>query len=1011
MHYRFIHYRLMFLYFILLFSNLVFSQTGPGGVGSSVNNELWLIPDNNTYIDSGTTLSSNNDPILQWNDVSGNLNHAIQNTSSRRPLYRMNDLNGYSTIRFDGSDDRILASGIQGTSSQLTVFVLLKFNSFLNTNNGIFSAVPSGLAFTTNPWRKSVSMFANTTNATSGRIYGRGVQSDFTARNLPAVTTLNAGNYHIITQDYNGTAIEQYVDASFSSTVTYNNTLASWVEFGIGQQGFENTDADIAEIIVFREHLNTSKRIIIENYLAAKYDQGLTSNDLYTQDNAGNGNFDHDVAGIGQATDGSNHTDARGTGIVRISSPSALSNGDYLFWGEETKDPNYAFISDNTNYTEQLNSKWRVSKVNDLGTVTVAFDITGMDISAKLSCQPLQLVVDNDSDFTSPTVYDLTIAGTTATATGVSFADGDYFTLRFLDQIVWDGTRFFNGSGTANAPDNTNECLKFTVKSGLAGTLTFDAHVREVEVESGGTITVADGILLEVENQVDVNGVIDLLGEAQLIQNHTSTTSNSGTGELRVRQQGTTNLYNYNYWSAPVNRSGAWQIGYLEDANGVVNFTSAWDANPTTSPITLSSRWLYDFNAVSGEYAGWNSLSITSNITPGRGFTTKGSGAIAAEQEYLFKGIPNDGDYSYTVNGGNDFLTGNPYPSALDADQFINDNLAIIDGTLYFWEHFSSNNSHALADYEGGYATYNLMMSLPAVADDSGLTSGIGTASRPNPTNRIPVGQGFFVTIENSGNLVFNNGQRKFARESLDESIFYRTSETTETTSNTDSRPKIWFSFIDPDAHHRVIGLGYDINATYDYDNGYDAKAYEDQLNEICWKLNDDKLHIQALPAINTEDELPLELKITTEGTYTFSINEMQNFPDDINIYLKDKNQDVYHDLREGDTSLSLSSGLYTDTYSIVFNQTNVLSIDDPSVNNNTYILYHTDTEQLELLQKKALDTYTKYSVYSLPGQKLYDTALNNNLIDISKLSQGIYILKLYTTENNNSFSTKFVKY
>jgi hypothetical protein len=57
----------------------------------------------------------------------------------------------------------------------------------------------------------------------------------------------------------------------------------------------------------------------------------------------------------------------------------------------------------------------------------------------------------------------------------------------------------------------------------------------------------------------------------------------------------------------------------------------------------------------------------------------------------------------------------NPYPSALDADKFINDNINTIannntnpsiDGTLYFWEQYNTNPSHVLRDYQYELETY-----------------------------------------------------------------------------------------------------------------------------------------------------------------------------------------------------------------------------------------------------------------------------------------------------------------
>ncbi|EDP95099.1 hypothetical protein KAOT1_02149, partial [Kordia algicida OT-1] len=577
-----------------LISLYSFAQTGPGGVGTNDGTSSlvsWYRPDNGISV-TGSLIDS-------WTNSAGISALDISETGIQRPTLITNAVNGYDEVSFNGSNR--LRTGLTLTTSnfvtnQASSFIVTKADNTTQTSS-VYTTDPlvGSTRFSNHiPWAGTVYYDIGTCCGSSARIQ---------VGSLTGLTSYSIWSYDAHPSSGKQLYRNESLLQSRANTSTYNSHASQRFNLGANTSGSNGFVGDVTELIIFRTKVNTAQRLIIDNYLAAKYGETLSVNDLYTQDDSGNGNFDHDVAGIGQTTDGTNHTDSRGTGIVRINTPSALSNGDFLFWGEETKDPTYVFSNDPINYTEQLSSKWRVSKVNDLGTVTVAFDITGMDLSGKQSCQPLQLVVDNDSDFSSPVVYDLTIVGATATATGVSFTDGDYFTLRYLDQIVWNGTSFFNGSGTANAPDNTDECLKFTVKSGATGTLTFDAHVREVEVESGGTITVSDGILLEVENQIEVNGTIDLLGEAQLIQNHTSTTSNSGTGELRIRQQGTVNLYNYNYWSAPVNRSGNWQIGYLEDANGVVNFTSAFDANPTTSPITLSNHWLYDFNAVSREYA------------------------------------------------------------------------------------------------------------------------------------------------------------------------------------------------------------------------------------------------------------------------------------------------------------------------------------------------------------------------------------------------------------------------
>ena len=157
-----------------------------------------------------------------------------------------------------------------------------------------------------------------------------------------------------------------------------------------------------------------------------------------------------------------------------------------------------------------------------------------------------------------------------------------------------------------------------------------------------------------------------------------------------------------------------------------------------------------------------------------------GSGTILNDQNYVFLGKPNNGDITLTINSGNDYLIGNPYASAIDADEFINDN-PDTSGTLYFWEHWGGD-SHELRDYQGGYATYNLSGGVPAPAPDPDVAQvGVGTKT---PGQYIPVSQGFFVTGTSNGNITFENDQRVFQKEGGAASVFMRNANPTENPEN-----------------------------------------------------------------------------------------------------------------------------------------------------------------------------------------------------------------------------------
>ncbi|QXP61394.1 T9SS type A sorting domain-containing protein [Olleya sp. HaHaR_3_96] len=973
---------------LLLLPTYLFSQTGPGGVGDATNQVLWLKPDAFSVAD-GTSIDS-------WDDDSGNINTLSQPDVAFRPIVKTNIVNGYDVVRFEVGNRRLRKTNFTTfPSTEISTFYI---NKTTDSGDGILSYNSAG--------RDNDYLLFNSGNLNYYR-----------ATNTTLNIDANDGNWHMVDMSWTntGTGLFSYLDGALKKNVGFRNgnsiTPGGSLALGAEQDAVDGSYADnqshqgdFTEVIIFNEALSTAKRVIVQNYLTAKY--GITLNstvDFYTQDNAANGNFDHNVAGIGQATDGSNHIDSQGTGIVRINTPSALSNGDFLFWGEDIKDPSYAFVTNSSNYSDELNSKWRVSKVGDLGTVNVSFDISSMPIA--VVCGGLQLVVDNDSDFSSPTSYNLTVSGTTATVSGVSFSDSDYFTLRYTDQIVWNGTAFFNGSGALNAPDNTDACLKLTVKSGNTAILTADAHIREVEVEPGAMLQVNDGVLLEVDNGIFNQGTIDLLGEAQLIQNHTGTSLNTGSGDLKIRQEGTFNLYNYNYWSAPVNRSGNWEVGYLETESGPIGFTGGYDANPSASPIELSSYWLYTFNDLIDNYYGWNHITPTTGVTPAMGYLMKGSGNATptpmTDQTYVFKGTANDGDYSIPAISGNQVLVGNPYPSTMSAKEFINDNSSVIQGSIYLYEHFQENNTHILADYQGGYATRNNLTGVEAPS----LPSTGNASSKGAPEDAVAVAQGFFVKIQSTGTVHFRNSQRVFARESLGESTFYRSAQSTPA----DDRIIFWLKFKDHQNNESTIALGYDTNASVGFDNGYDSESFNELPNEVYWPIIDKKMCIQGLNSFDVSDEIPLGIAISESGDFTFEIDRTLNFPTNETIYLKDSQTNTFYDIQSNPVTLNISDGESQSRFSIVYQTTESLSTDNFDAD-AAGLYYNVDKDALVFTTLNNVKNIETITIYNLLGQKVKVLeGVDSREVDLSFLKTGIYIAEI-NQDYGQKITLKFIK-
>lgn len=347
-----------------------------------------------------------------------------------------------------------------------------------------------------------------------------------------------------------------------------------------------------------------------------------------------------------------------------------------------------------------------------------------------------------------------------------------------------------------------------------------------------GSYNIATGIGtgqgLTISHYLELDGVIDLVGESQLIQSEGSILDTDSGGYIERDQQGTANSYNFNYWSSSVGPiggdtgtkgtgvasananysvAGVLNDGTIPSTLQNINFNASYAAadGATTNPITISSYWLYKFYGASDDYNAWLSITDASALQAGEGYTMKGTSGTANVtdfQNYTFVGQPNNGDITLQLDknpGDVERLIGNPYPSAIDATQFILDNMSIADGgnntngtifngALYFWDHFGEENSHYTSDFVGGYATRNLTGGAVAISNDARVnTTGESGTKVPGPY--IGVNQGFFVstalegfnnnnavplTFVDGGNIVFKNSQRVFQVEAAANSVFMR---------------------------------------------------------------------------------------------------------------------------------------------------------------------------------------------------------------------------------------------
>ncbi len=598
--------------------------------------------------------------------------------------------------------------------------------------------------------------------------------------------------------------------------------------------------------------------------------------------------------------------------------------------------------------------------------------------------------------------------------------------------------------------DNSDTSLIPASRNGNRTVLGLIINSGELQIDGDtGTNT---GYALTVSHYLKLDGTIDLEGESQLIQTEDSDLDPTSSGTLERDQQGTKDLYTYNYWSSPVGLSNATTNNNaytLADnilkngstpasPNNITFLTSGYDGSVSGTDISVADYWIWKFsNQTADDYSSWQHVRSTGQLQVGEGFTMKGvessGSSFTSTQNYVFDGKPNNGDITLTISAGNEYLVGNPYPSALDAQEFIKDNLSnletdgrntngnIINGALYFWDHFASG-THRLAEYQGGYATYTLMGGAVAVNNDTRIDEN-GASGTKTPGQYIPVGQGFFVSTlidANApvlseaivgGSLVFKNSQRAFITEGTASSLFLKGGNTKKKNSTAqktyaDGRQKIRLMFDSPDGYHRQLLVGVDANASNEFDLGYDAPLIEDNKEDMFWTFSGGKHIIQAVNNFDLEQKLPLGIKTNKEGLSSIKIDELENISNDLDIYLNDKELGIYHNLRDDKYDVYLTVGAHLDRFEIVFSANNS-ALDIKDIEDTKLQVYFSNEKERIIIHNPTLRNIESAEMINMLGQSLlqFKVKTNSNYIEYNanQIKSGSYILKIKTEERGLS--------
>ncbi len=567
--------------------------------------------------------------------------------------------------------------------------------------------------------------------------------------------------------------------------------------------------------------------------------------------------------------------------------------------------------------------------------------------------------------------------------------------------VTWNGS-WSNGGG----PTTTSIV---TLNSDYATSVNGSFSCCSLTLNTNVTLDI-DTTFVSVENDVTINNGAELNVEtdASLIMIYDDgAVALNGTGMINVNKiTSPYEKYDYTYWSSPIvdetigdalSGSYAPMIFYYNSANFYDANLDGFDDNQDDwvrvggAHVMSSGRGYVAMGAITGTFSPTQIQNATFSGEVNNGVITE---IVATNSS------PNTSVYDYN-------LVGNPYPSAISADEFILQN-PNVGGTLYFWTHvddisISNPGPDAQNFHPDDYATYN-------------LTGGVATAAASNsgsnaPNGFIGSGQAFFIGADSNGTVQFNNSMRNIGFVNTQ---FFRTA-----TNNDPLRVKdrVWLDLTNEDGAFNQTLIGFFDEATQGYDRRYDGEYLNSNTYlSLYSRMNETSYTIQGKPTFKLDDKIILGFEANIVGNLKLSISQLEGIlsSEDVSIFLIDNDLEVVHNLKESDYNFEISqSGTYNNRFEIVFQEPqSILSIEDITDFKSLLISNELDAILVKYLTNND-EVIADLKIYDVLGRELFNKKVNENELYISSNSfaEGSLLIFKVQLSNGVVLSKKFIKF
>ncbi|WDF59562.1 T9SS sorting signal type C domain-containing protein [Flavobacterium sp. KACC 22758] len=537
---------------------------------------------------------------------------------------------------------------------------------------------------------------------------------------------------------------------------------------------------------------------------------------------------------------------------------------------------------------------------------------------------------------------------------------------------VWNGNTNTDwniaSNWTPSGVPTASDCVVIpntTNKPIINGTNT-NSYANTLSVTNLGSLTVNSTNTLNITNAVTVNtgGSLTFNNNSSLVQTNKNA---ANSGNITYIRQTSVRRYDYTYWSSPLTAASGFTLYMM-------------------SPLTLSDKYTsYNPNA------SWViSYGGGLPMTPGEGYSVRGPQnfdiVTPSIQTASFTGVPNNGDVPKTTVPNKFNLLGNPYPSAINGIKLIGDTNI---GTIYLWTHNTppaNDGSNKYKYASADYAAFNLSGSVRNGGDATG------------PTGYIAAGQGFFAKpVTNS--ITFTNDMRVGGNNGS----FYKTAKTENLERN-----RVWLNLSNAEGAFKQTLVGYIEGATNGLDLNYDAASFNGNTYVDFYSINETaKFSIQgrALPFENS-DVIPLGYKTTIAGDFTISIDHVDGFFDNHNVYLEDKTTGAVSDLKAQDYTFKTQAGTFTDRFALRYTNKTLGTGDFENVKDGLLISVKDKTIKVT----SAKENIKEVNIFDITGKLIYNKKkVGNTELSISNLQSADQVLLVKVNLENNAQVTRKV--